>query len=94
MNGLGEIFRLSVKSYRDALALVSRAGPTLFTALVVLAVGDIAGILAMRMFATELGKTLIMVTHDPRTAAFADRVLHLEKGRLVDDPAQAAIHVA
>jgi hypothetical protein len=59
MNGLGEIFRLSVKSYGDALALVNRAGPTLFTALVVLAVGDIAGILAMRMFATELGKTLI-----------------------------------
>jgi putative ABC transport system ATP-binding protein len=42
----------------------------------------------------ELGKTLIMVTHDPKTAQFADRVLHLEKGRLVDDPAQAAMHVA
>ena len=34
----------------------------------------------------ELGKTLIMVTHDPKTAAFADRTLHLEKGRLVDEP--------
>ena len=32
----------------------------------------------------ELGKTLIMVTHDPRTAAFADQTLHLEKGRLVE----------
>jgi putative ABC transport system ATP-binding protein len=42
----------------------------------------------------ELGKTLIMVTHDPKTAAFADRVLHLEKGRLIDDPAQAAMQVA
>jgi putative ABC transport system ATP-binding protein len=42
----------------------------------------------------ELGKTLIMVTHDPKTAAFADRVLHLEKGRLVDDPAAATMHVA
>jgi putative ABC transport system ATP-binding protein len=42
----------------------------------------------------ELGKTLIMVTHDPRTAAAADKTLHLEKGRLVDDPAVAAIHVA
>lgn len=38
----------------------------------------------------ELGKTLIMVTHDPKTAAFADRVLHLDKGRLVADPATAA----
>src|SRR5262249_28407776 len=26
----------------------------------------------------ELGKTLIIVTHDPKTAAFAGRVLHLE----------------
>jgi putative ABC transport system ATP-binding protein len=42
----------------------------------------------------ELGKTLIMVTHDPKTAAFADRVLHLEKGRLVDDPATATMNVA
>ena len=32
----------------------------------------------------ELGKTLIMVTHDPKTAAFADKTLHLEKGRLVE----------
>ena len=37
----------------------------------------------------ELGKTLIMVTHDPKTAAFADRTLHLEKGRLVDEPVMA-----
>jgi putative ABC transport system ATP-binding protein len=38
----------------------------------------------------ELGKTLIMVTHDPKTAAFADRTLHLEKGRLVDEPIAVA----
>src|SRR5437763_4760950 len=30
-----------------------------------------------------LNKTIIMVTHDPRAAAKAERVLHLEKGRLV-----------
>jgi putative ABC transport system ATP-binding protein len=34
----------------------------------------------------ELGKTLIMVTHDPKTAAHAEMTLHLEKGRLVDAP--------
>ena len=33
---------------------------------------------------TELNKTLIMVTHDAKTAAFADRILHLEKGRLIE----------
>jgi putative ABC transport system ATP-binding protein len=30
-----------------------------------------------------LNKTIIMVTHDPRAAIRAERVLHLEKGRLV-----------
>jgi putative ABC transport system ATP-binding protein len=32
-----------------------------------------------------LQKTIIMVTHDPRAAERAERVLHLEKGRLVRD---------
>src|SRR5919197_100224 len=32
-----------------------------------------------------LTKTIIMVTHDPRAAARAQRVLHLDKGRLVED---------
>lgn len=30
----------------------------------------------------ELGKTVIMVTHDPRTTEYAGRTLHLDKGRL------------
>ena len=29
------------------------------------------------------GKTIVMVTHDPRAAAVADRTLHLEKAQLV-----------
>jgi putative ABC transport system ATP-binding protein len=33
----------------------------------------------------ELGKTLVMVTHDPRSASFARRTLHLDKGRLVEN---------
>ncbi len=37
-----------------------------------------------------LDKTIIMVTHDPRAAARAERVLHLDKGRLVDDQPLAA----
>ncbi len=32
-----------------------------------------------------LNKTIIMVTHDPRAAARAQRVLHLDKGRLVGE---------
>ena len=34
---------------------------------------------------STLNKTIVMVTHDPKAAARADRTLHLEKGRLVDD---------
>jgi putative ABC transport system ATP-binding protein len=32
----------------------------------------------------SLHKTILLVTHDPRAAARAQRVLHLEKGRLVE----------
>ena len=33
----------------------------------------------------SLEKTIIMVTHDPKAALYAERVLHLEKGRLVQE---------
>src|SRR5437879_185814 len=41
----------------------------------------------MTELSTALKKTIIMVTHDPRSAARASRVLHLEKGQLVHDSA-------
>lgn len=34
----------------------------------------------------EMGKTLLMVTHDPHAAAAAERIVHLEKGVIVDEP--------
>ncbi len=38
----------------------------------------------------ELGRTLIMVTHDPKTTEFAEKTLHLDKGKLVERlPARA-----
>jgi putative ABC transport system ATP-binding protein len=37
----------------------------------------------------SLNKTIVMVTHDPRAAGRAERVLHLDKGRLVGDAAVA-----
>ena len=42
-----------------------------------------------------LNKTIIMVTHDPRAAARAERVLHLEKGRLVREttPCSTAVRI-
>ena len=36
----------------------------------------------------EFQKTIVMVTHDPLAAQRASRVLHLDKGRLVDDITQ------
>ena len=39
---------------------------------------------------TKFGKTIIMVTHDPKAAERAHRVLHLDKGRLVDEAVKGA----
>jgi putative ABC transport system ATP-binding protein len=33
----------------------------------------------------ELGQTIVMVTHDPVAASYADRVLYLADGRIVDE---------
>jgi putative ABC transport system ATP-binding protein len=41
----------------------------------------------LRELQRGLHKTIIMVTHDPRAANRAERILHLEKGRLVRDEA-------
>ncbi len=38
----------------------------------------------LQEFNHELGKTIIMVTHDPKTTDYAVRTLHLDKGRLVE----------
>ena len=38
----------------------------------------------------ELGKTIVMVTHDPKAAARAGRMVHLEKGVLVDEMPEAS----
>ena len=38
----------------------------------------------LRSLSRDHQKTIVMVTHDPRAAAVADRSLHLEKGQLVN----------
>jgi putative ABC transport system ATP-binding protein len=38
----------------------------------------------LQLLNRELGKTIVMVTHDPAAARFAKRVLHLDKGRFVE----------
>ncbi len=53
----------------------------------------------MEQLNSELGKTIVMVTHDPRAAGRARRMVHLEKGLLVSDAdyqaeLQASLHAA
>ena len=42
----------------------------------------------MEQLNREFQKTIVMVTHDPLAAQRATRVLHLDKGQLVDDIVQ------
>ncbi|HEY3018758.1 MAG TPA: ABC transporter ATP-binding protein [Solirubrobacteraceae bacterium] len=42
----------------------------------------------LRASVDDLGQTVIMVTHDPDAAAYADRVIELADGRIVDDRRQ------
>ena len=44
----------------------------------------------MERLVTDFGKTIIMVTHDPKSAEKAGRVVHLEKGELVSTAPPAA----
>ena len=45
--------------------------------------GEVMGIL--RNSVSELGQTVVIVTHDPRAASYADRVVFLADGRIVDE---------
>ncbi len=48
----------------------------------------------LRNAVRELGQTVVMVTHDPTAAAYADRAVFLADGRIVDDLADpTAINV-
>jgi putative ABC transport system ATP-binding protein len=44
---------------------------------------EIASILSQ--VTKEYGRTVVMVTHDPRIAAYADRIIFLKDGRIVDE---------
>ncbi len=44
---------------------------------------EIAGLL--RQVSKEFGRAVIMVTHDPRIAAYADRIIFLKDGKIVEE---------
>jgi putative ABC transport system ATP-binding protein len=46
----------------------------------------------LELLRSELRKTIIMVTHDPHAAGRAQRIVHLEKGRLVGAEALATAY--
>ncbi len=39
----------------------------------------------LRRVVDELGRTIVIVTHDPRIAAYADRIVFLKDGQIVDE---------
>ena len=45
--------------------------------------GEVMGIL--RSSVSQLGQTVVIVTHDPRAASYADRVVFLADGEIVDE---------
>jgi len=48
----------------------------------------------LQALSRSAGKTVIMVTHDPKAAAFGSRSIHLEKGELVNgDPGLSTPHL-
>ena len=74
---------------RVAIARALVAEPTLVLAdeptgnLDTRASDEIAALL--RRVADEWGRAVLMVTHDPRIAAYADRIIFLKDGRIVDE---------
>ena len=52
---------------------------------------EIAGLL--KQVAKEWGRAVLMVTHDPRIAAYADRIVFLKDGKIVSETQLASKHV-
>jgi putative ABC transport system ATP-binding protein len=44
----------------------------------------------LRRLNSEFGKTIVMVTHDPHSAAAAGRLIHLDKGKFIEAPTVTA----
>ena len=45
----------------------------------------------LRDASRRLGQTIVMVTHDPVAASYADRVVFLADGRIVDEITQPSV---
>ncbi len=56
------------------------------------AAGEIGGLL--RQVSAEWGRSVLMVTHDPRIASFAERLVLMRDGRIVDDLVLDGTHEA
>jgi putative ABC transport system ATP-binding protein len=44
----------------------------------------------LKLLNQQQGKTIVMVTHDPRAASYATRQLFVDKGELIDSPSEVA----
>jgi putative ABC transport system ATP-binding protein len=54
------------------------------------------GEMVMRTFCRlrDAGKTIVLITHDPEVAEWADRTMHIRDGRLLTDEQERALHAA
>ncbi len=48
----------------------------------------------LRKLKEDFGKTVVMVTHDPRALRFVDQAFHLDKGLLLEGEAADRAHEA
>jgi putative ABC transport system ATP-binding protein len=48
----------------------------------------------LRRAVADWGRTIVMVTHDPRMAAYADRIVFMKDGTIVDDTRLGGDHSA
>ena len=91
--------RLSVgQCQRVAFARALAANPDLIladepTAALDAKAGQLA-IKSLRRLTVDAGRTVIVVTHDPRILPFADRVVHMENGKLEERAADDDVMMA
>jgi putative ABC transport system ATP-binding protein len=45
----------------------------------------------MRTAVRDLGQTIVMVTHDPVAATYADRIVFLSDGKIVDEMVEPTV---
>ena len=98
LEGLPRLGRVGTQAIKDTTSTLKGVGPIVSDPTLLICdepTGDldrqsaeeILGLL--QTLNREHGKTIVMVTHDPKAAEYATHTLHLDKGNLVESAAHA-----